>query len=78
MLQALVLGRHLLPLALARRELLQILHTLRQVGALGLALRVLRPGLGRELVQALPLAVRAAGFARQLFGAGMAVEKRSL
>src|SRR5687768_13489166 len=64
-LQPGVLGRHLRPLALARRELPELLHLLLQRNAFGLALREIFLGLVGERLQALPGTVSLTGLLKQ-------------
>ena len=78
MLQALVLGRDLLPLALARRELAQFIEPLAEIGTLGLALGKFGARLRRHLLEALPIAKRLRRVARQDLGPGMRVEELAL
>ena len=77
-LQSLVLGRDLLPFALARRQLFQIGHALGDIGALGLTLRELGARLRGNVFQALPVAEGLRSLARQRFGVGMRVEQLAL
>ena len=74
-LQALVLGRHFVPFALARRELAQVIEPLGDVGALGFALRKLRARLRGHLLEPLPVAERLRRVARERLGSGVRVEE---
>src|SRR5438046_8269229 len=78
MLQALVLGRDLLPLAFARRKFFQIDDPLGDVGALGLALRELGARFGGNLLQPLPVAERLGRLTRKRFGGGVRVQELAL
>src|SRR2546422_2312090 len=78
MLQALVLGRDLLPLAFARRKFFQIDNPLGDVRALGLALRELGARFGSDFLQPLPVAEGLRCLARERFGAGVRVQELAL
>src|SRR5262245_17166762 len=78
MLQPRMLGGDLLPFAVARSELLEVLQLFFNAGALGFALREVLLGLVRQGLQPFP-ASKAGGYLKnQRFGTGVGIEQRAL